>query len=1474
MYTPDRHLRTRRREALHERLESASEHVLAASDVIPAMNPQSSCVDKVDIVHSGLIKKSIASSQRTTSSRVRRKQLELAAAVARAEVVQKRLEYEQARSEHERHSSDHSSRMDGAGSSISGKPAGNITGEHQESAMPAAMTTAAEAARALYDEPVRAPALHPPVDNIIQLAHTLKEMMTTSSSQQEERLLTRLSTPRELPVFSGDCIDWLHFKSAYDESTRICQFSDSENVWRLRRALKGEAKEAVTDLLIGYTSPAVIMEALELRFGNSDLVILQVTSQMRKLAPLPNNYQNDIITFSIKVNNCVATLFSLNQHDYLRSPELAAAIISKLPSILISKWTDYAYAKLSLNIPKLQLLSAFLKREAEMVSVVGVANLRDKRIEPATSSTFQLQRSNKPRPILTTTASVSLCLFCKKQTHLLSECRPFKKAMRKDRWRFVKSKRLCFCCLLERHERNVCPAPVCDIDNCGLAHHRLLHYKKPTDARTQPPAPPSNGRDDEPIYSADEDESPRRETVASVTVPPTPTAPQQGAQGGSGRLPPAPAGVPPSKSAVMLKVVKVHVSGPKCSISTYALLDDGASISMIDKSLVQELGISLSKSNPIKFIDAFGIEVFQADAPKVCTKIRGFHEKQSYNVTLRQVDKLKLPKQDLSIVNDLSCKHLLHIKDIVCKQCVVPRLLIGEDNYSLLAPLELLHGNEREPYATRCRLGWSIHGCYGLTHSSVNGHTFHLSHAEAQEAFCTDSKSDMNIDVLNDLVKKSFELDSIGVSTLKRENTAHLRAVRILDDTARHLAQYIRNKNAQKYQDIHPEAVSVIMQNHYVDDCLHSCSTEAQASRLVSEITSIHKSGGLELQGALLAARLAATIQSEHKDIQPTKRYFWTDSSTVLQWIRSDPRDYKPYVAHRLGEIDELTKSCEWRYVPTGLNVADLATREDASPLTYSSDWFQGPSFLRRPEEQWPRDLKRVRPLDEAMREMRSIMVVAENDCSGLSLPSEDNISTWLTLVRATARVLMFIRRCQRKACQIDTLLMKEAEDLLIKKCQLDSFSSEISCLIQKKELPSNSRLLQLSPFLDRSGMVRVSGRIDRVVGVEYGTRRPAILDGRHRIARLIVEHHHRQALHGANELVVNNLRQNYWIVNSRPTVRTIASQCLFCRYRRAVPQPQRMADLPEARLQHNRRPFSYSGVDFFGPLEVTIGRRRCKRYGMLFTCLTVRAVHIEVTEDLTADSTIMALRRMAARRGMPQVIISDNGTNLRGANAELNRSIAELNTEAVREAGVVRGVDWRFIPPGAPEMGGSWERMIRTVKTSLKVILKERAPHPDTLLTLLAEVEALVNSRPITHVSNDPNYPEALTPNHFLIGTSSTSPQFGIYVDADLCLRRRWRVAQRLTDMFWSRWLKEYLPTLLPRQKWTREARSLQVGDYVILVEPNIERGSWRHGVVSATHAGTDGRVRMVDVRTRTGVLRRPVTRVALLVPQDSSAN
>lgn len=411
------------------------------------------------------------------------------------------------------------------------------------------------------------------------------------------------------------------------------------------------------------------------------------------------------------------------------------------------------------------------------------------------------------------------------------------------------------------------------------------------------------------------------------------------------------------------------------------------------------------------------------------------------------------------------------------------------------------------------------------------------------------------------------------------------------------------------------------------------------------------------------------------------------------------------------------------------------------------------------------------------------------------------------------------------------------------------------------------SRLLQLTPEIDENGVLRIRSRADAVAGVPRTAKSPTILDGRHPYTRLLVQRYHKEQGHGSHEAVINKMRQKYWVTSLRPTVRVVAHRCTQCRIRKAKALPPRMGDLPAARVAHHHRSFTYCGVDYFGPMMVTVGRRHEKRWGVLFTCLTTRAVHIELAASLTTDSTIMALRRMAARRGHPAEMYSDNGTNLRGADAELRQALQDIDNEKNREYAANQGMTRKFIPPAAPHMGGSWERMVRCVKTALAATLKERAPKEETLATLLAEVEHTVNSRPLTHVSVDHRDQEALTPNHFLIGTSSGSANPARFEVGDLCSRKQWRIAQRLADQFWTRWVKEYLPTLVPRHKWNKEIQPPKVGKVVIIVDSNLRRNEWPKGIVENTYPGKDGRVRVVDVRTSKGVFTRPATKIATWV-------
>ncbi|XP_028159127.1 uncharacterized protein LOC114351958 [Ostrinia furnacalis] len=614
----------------------------------------------------------------------------------------------------------------------------------------------------------------------------------------------------------------------------------------------------------------------------------------------------------------------------------------------------------------------------------------------------------------------------------------------------------------------------------------------------------------------------------------------------------------------------------------------------------------------------------------------------------------------------------------------------------------------------------------------------------------------------------------------------------------------------------------------------------------------------LELQAALLACRLADTISKEHR-LEVKRRVFWCDSTTVLHWICNNARNYKTFVANRLGEIDELSRMEEWRYIPTKLNVADCATREVYDKTVFENDWFRGPRFLYADETCWPKHL--MKPANQS--DLEQINIVQDLPAIYLPVPDSGRFSSWLRLVRSTTAVLKFINKC-RKINEPDSLLMERAEQLLLKGAQMDSFPIELAAIKNSKYLDKSSKLLTLSPELDTYGILRVGGRINAATGVSSEMKSPVILDGRHHMSRLIIQHYHVKAAHGIQETVVNNLKQKYWIIKLRPSVKYVTSRCMLCRLKRAKPEIPRMGDLPAARVAHHQRPFTHCGVDLFGPMEVTVGRRREKRYGVLFTCLTVRAVHLEIVPSLTSDSLIMALRRMAARRGWPQQLYSDNGTNLRGADTELKKSIQELDSEVLKNEAVNNGALWTFIPPASPHWGGAWERLIRSVKTSLKVVLKERAPREEVLSTLFAEVENIVNSRPLSHVSVEPGSDESLTPNHFLLGSSSVMPTLGVFDHSDLYLRKQWRKAQLLADMFWKRWVREVLPELLPRKKWTQEQKPLQVGDLVLIVDSDAPRSVWQRGIIQSVSPGRDGRVRLVEVKTKAGIFKRSAARVA----------
>ncbi|XP_047992014.1 uncharacterized protein LOC125230827 isoform X2 [Leguminivora glycinivorella] len=639
----------------------------------------------------------------------------------------------------------------------------------------------------------------------------------------------------------------------------------------------------------------------------------------------------------------------------------------------------------------------------------------------------------------------------------------------------------------------------------------------------------------------------------------------------------------------------------------------------------------------------------------------------------------------------------------------------------------------------------------------------------------------------------------------------------------------------------------------------------------------------LELQASLIAARFANAICTGH-DIKPDAIYFWSDSTTVLSWIRSDARTFKPFVANRVGEITEITNVSNWKYVPGGLNVADDATRLKDRDIDLSR-WFSGPDFLLLPFSEWPKEPSTLEttPVLEELKSSKTHVGVINLDKPSSVLPDHSQFSEWLRFVRATARIFQCIDKFRsllahndpnsktktnpspRKLPPLSAEQMQKAEIAILRQTQTDLFGEEFALLRESKPLPKSSKLYPLCPVIDEDGLLRLDSRIKHMKNVDYATTSPIILDGRHPVVRLLIRHYHVQAAHAFNELVINELKQRFWILRCRSEVRMVARRCAYCIKRKARPHIPPTGDIPEVRLEHHKRPFTNTGLDYFGPVEVSIGRRREKRWIALFTCMTTRAVHLEIVASLSADSAIMSIRRFAARRGLPNKILSDNGTCFVGA----NRQLCEFYSNAVQDFAASKQIEWCYIPPASPFMGGCWERLVKTVKTALLVTLKERAPREELLHTLLLEAEGLINSRPLTYVTENKEI-ESLTPSHFLIGTSSPQQLPRVLEDGVFVAKKEWQKVLRLSEYFWSRWLKEYLPLLRPRRSDGRQYRNLEINDIVLVVDPDLPRGVWPLGRILQVFPGRDGIVRVADVATKGGILRRPARKLARLMCDD----
>ncbi|XP_062557946.1 uncharacterized protein LOC134222813 [Armigeres subalbatus] len=490
------------------------------------------------------------------------------------------------------------------------------------------------------------------------------------------------------------------------------------------------------------------------------------------------------------------------------------------------------------------------------------------------------------------------------------------------------------------------------------------------------------------------------------------------------------------------------------------------------------------------------------------------------------------------------------------------------------------------------------------------------------------------------------------------------------------------------------------------DEAVHCCLVAAKTRVAPLKYHSIPR---LELMAAVIGTRLSRTVL-DSLSFNVSKLFYHSDSQDVICWLYSDHRRYTPFVACRVSEILEATELDQWRWVPTKLNVADEGTKWGKLPdMTTDSRWFNGPQFLQQPEKEWPSQLARNSQTDTELRPR----LLTHHAISSPAI----HVSSWKRLITISAFVHRFIANCrrkiQKKSIICDTLSTEElqiAERSVIRQVQREVYPSEIAALKDSMNGPTNcipkaSPLFKLTPWLDDQGLLRMRGRISACSLATEDAKNPIILPRDHHTTSLIISHYHNKYHHINHETTINELRQRYCIPRLRATYAKIRYNCQYCKNHRAVPRPPIMADLPSERLDAFARPFTHIGIDYFGPIEVALGRRVEKRWGMLITCLTIRAIHIEVVHTLSTDSCIMGLRNFVARRGTPKTIYSDHGTCFIGASRELLEAATTINQDEIMKEFSSTEISWKFIPPASPHMGGSWERLIGTVKRNLMEI-------------------------------------------------------------------------------------------------------------------------------------------------------------------------
>ncbi|XP_059217443.1 uncharacterized protein LOC131994669 [Stomoxys calcitrans] len=610
----------------------------------------------------------------------------------------------------------------------------------------------------------------------------------------------------------------------------------------------------------------------------------------------------------------------------------------------------------------------------------------------------------------------------------------------------------------------------------------------------------------------------------------------------------------------------------------------------------------------------------------------------------------------------------------------------------------------------------------------------------------------------------------------------------------------------------------------------------------------------LELCGARLLSKLTKSV-CQNLSSTVSEIYLWSDSTITLAWLQKPPFHWKTFVANKVSEILDNVGNVSWRHVPTNENPADIGTRGcTATKLNENHLWWHGPPWLVKSTEYWPKQTTYKEPTLERK------IVVCQTQVHAQEVL--ERFSSLDRALRVICFMFRFIRKCQKRYdghIQANFITSQEihfAKYRLIQLAQMSHFPAEYQAVESRQAINSKSRLLTLNPFLDEGGLLRVNGRLANS-DLSYNERFPIILPENSKFCKLFIDFTHKILLHAEHQTMLRNIRQEFYVIRLKSAIR----HCV---------RNQIMSALPAERCTFSL-PFTHTGIDFAGPFELKTSKIRNaklqKGYAAIFVCLSTRAVHLEACSDLSTEAFLSTFNRFVGRRGFPKKVFSDNGTNFIGANRTLVREFKEFlkaSEKSVIEKYGMHGFSWHFIPPHAPHMGGLWEAAVKSMKTHFRKVASNMKFTFEEFSTLLVRIESVLNSRPLSPISEDPTDLIPLTPGHLIRGAALMAiPEE--YSD-NLSLMNRWQRLKTLQILFAKRWKNEYVSELQRRYKWKTTQLNLEKDDFVVVKDDNLPPTEWCLGRVLKVFTGKDSKVRVAEIRTQNGTLIRPLVKLCIL--------